>query len=360
MTPDSSRSGLSCFGEVLQGRLARHPGIGRAFLIQENQLAKAENDRLIVDGLMALASFMPFGPGDYVFIDRSTEAGTLNGRLGLLQAACAPIGLPLRNIVYVSQTGGRVCPPTRPAGANAPHWMFFNSYLMKFARTYTNRDDPAPGVDCAGKVLCMNNKIRPHRIAVALMARRLCQERLILSWRGKTSIYSLEQATTEFRKNFPSLSGESVMLEERSLDVDADLGDVYGVPMGPATESFLHIVTESDYLPWSDRFTEKLLKPVVAGRPFLVFGPPRILQVFRSLGFRTFADVFDESYDQTEEPEARLVAIMRTLEDLLQRDYRAVLEQCAAVCVHNRRHLRFGLEDRLLGMLDRRLGEITG
>jgi hypothetical protein len=160
--------------------------------------------------------------------------------------------------------------------------------------------------------------------------------------------------------NFPSLAGEAVDLEDSTLEVEPAIGAVLGMPPQPAAASFLHLVTESDYLPWSDRFTEKLLKPVLASRPFLAFGPPGVLRTFRSLGFRTFSDVFDESYDSIEDPDRRLAALMQTLEDLLRRDYRETLQKCAEACAHNKHLLRFGLEERLVGMLERRLGEIVG
>ena len=308
---------------------------------------------------MALAAFAPFSARDFIFIDRSTEAGTLRRRLPLIRAICAHIRFPISNLQYVSQSSLRVVPTGQAVDAAMPGWVFFHSCCVKFSRAHRTRDHGTSLADSTDRILCMNNKIRPQRIAVALSARRICQERLILSWRGDPGLYSGEQATAEFRRAFPSLAGEAVELQESALAGDPDLGDIYGLPAGPAAASFLHIVTESDYLPWSDRFTEKLLKPVAAGRPFLVFGPPGVLQTFRSLGFQTFADIFDESYDQIENPEQRLAAMLRTLEDLLRRDYRETLETSAAVCAYNRQFLRFGLEDRLVGMLDQRLGELA-
>ena len=44
-------------------------------------------------------------------------------------------------------------------------------------------------------------------------------------------------------------------------------------------------------------FSEKEAKPIVARRPFVVFGACGQLEAFRSLGFKTFHSVVDESYD---------------------------------------------------------------
>lgn len=359
LTPDSPRSALSCFSDVLRECLPRHPGIGRAFVIQESSVAKEDGDLLIADGLARLAGRGPFPANDFVFIDRSTEAGTLRGRVPMIARLCADAGFPLRNVLYVSQSSLRVVPAGQRPDAEAPGWVHFHSYALSFARAHRDRAPP-PGDAPTDRVLCLNGKLRPQRIAVAIAARRTCGERLLLSWQGGDSLYSLGQARREFEANFPALASEAFDLPASSLPGDPQLGNVLGLPAGPASASFLHLVTESDYLPWSDRFTEKLLKPVLAGRPFLVFGPAGVLARFRELGFRTFGDVFDESYDGIPDPGERLAALMATLDRLLRRDHQEVLDDTAATCAHNRAFLRTGLESRLLGLFERRLGELAG
>lgn len=47
--------------------------------------------------------------------------------------------------------------------------------------------------------------------------------------------------------------------------------------------------------------TEKLGKPIFAKRLFILFGQPGMLQLLRNLGFKTFSNVIDESYDQCED-----------------------------------------------------------
>ena len=52
-------------------------------------------------------------------------------------------------------------------------------------------------------------------------------------------------------------------------------------------------------------FSEKEAKPIVAKRPFVIFGSCRQLEAFRSLGFMSFAPVIDESYDLIEDKHER-------------------------------------------------------
>ena len=60
--------------------------------------------------------------------------------------------------------------------------------------------------------------------------------------------------------------------------------------------------------------TEKSLRPVACGQPFIFAGTHGSLEYLRSYGFRTFGDVWDESYDNIKDPRRRLQAIA----DLMQ------------------------------------------
>ena len=44
--------------------------------------------------------------------------------------------------------------------------------------------------------------------------------------------------------------------------------------------------------------TEKAIKPMQNGLPFVILGSPGALATLRALGFKTFAPAINESYDQ--------------------------------------------------------------
>jgi len=60
--------------------------------------------------------------------------------------------------------------------------------------------------------------------------------------------------------------------------------------------------------------TEKSLRPVACGQPFILAGTHGSLEYLRGYGFKTFDTIWDESYDQITDPEKRLTAIV----DLMQ------------------------------------------
>jgi hypothetical protein len=55
--------------------------------------------------------------------------------------------------------------------------------------------------------------------------------------------------------------------------------------------------------------TEKSLRPIACGQPFILAGTQGSLEYLRSYGFKTFGDIWDERYDLVEDPEERLVRI---------------------------------------------------
>jgi hypothetical protein len=55
--------------------------------------------------------------------------------------------------------------------------------------------------------------------------------------------------------------------------------------------------------------TEKALRPIACAQPFILAGTHGSLKYLRSYGFKTFGDVWDESYDLVEDPAERLIQI---------------------------------------------------
>ena len=81
-------------------------------------------------------------------------------------------------------------------------------------------------------------------------------------------------------------------------------------------ESFLHIVTETCFWENKCHLTEKIFKPIVAQQPFVLLGCANNLAYLKRYGFRTFDQWWDESYDEINDPVARLQAVVRIVKDI--------------------------------------------
>ena len=62
--------------------------------------------------------------------------------------------------------------------------------------------------------------------------------------------------------------------------------------------------------------TEKCLRPIAIGQPFLLAATHGSLQYLRDYGFKTFSPIIDESYDQIENPMERLNALVNSMKQI--------------------------------------------
>jgi len=87
--------------------------------------------------------------------------------------------------------------------------------------------------------------------------------------------------------------------------------------------------------------TEKSLRPIAVTQPFILVATAGSLEYLRSYGFRTFGDVWDESYDTIKDPEQRLYAITDLMAQIAEwgpsvRERKLVEAQ--AIAEYNREH----------------------
>lgn len=85
--------------------------------------------------------------------------------------------------------------------------------------------------------------------------------------------------------------------------------------------------------------TEKTTKPLFAKRLFIVFSSCGFLQHLRAMGFKTFSDVIDESYDSEPDPVKRFEMAFSQVEYLSGLSYNRVLEIITPVLEHNHNRL---------------------
>lgn len=87
--------------------------------------------------------------------------------------------------------------------------------------------------------------------------------------------------------------------------------------------------------------TEKTMRPIMAAKPMMVFGPRYYLARLRSMGFQTYHDIWDESYDLYEGPKRwqLIQRSMRTLNECGRSDQQKILARAHDIAVFNRKRL---------------------
>ncbi|MEM0906116.1 MAG: hypothetical protein AAGJ94_02045 [Pseudomonadota bacterium] len=100
----------------------------------------------------------------------------------------------------------------------------------------------------------------------------------------------------------------------------APRGDRDFLPRDAFKKSSLFVVTEKEMArPDQRRFTEKTLKAIIAGLPFVVFGNQGTIALLREAGFDVLSDFVDHSYDEEDNPAYRFAMAYEALEHALNR-----------------------------------------
>lgn len=110
--------------------------------------------------------------------------------------------------------------------------------------------------------------------------------------------------------------------------------------------TYFSIVTET--LGWSSgsgegatigrALSEKTFKPILFKHPFLLIALPKALELLRELGYRTFSECIDESYDNEYDDSKRVYMVAKEAErlcNLSESELKDFLKVCREITNHN-------------------------
>lgn len=173
--------------------------------------------------------------------------------------------------------------------------------------------------------ICFNhlhNSIRNYRLSLVanLMEQDLLDKGLVSLHIGKNSKDLIEHELSYEYSNLSSKNKE--LISKHILQLDKSLTIDHCVVGGEMSshfdhevlklwqKAFFHIVTETVFYDNKLHLTEKIFKPIVARRPFILVGAYRNLKYLKSYGFKTFDKWIDESYDDEQDPDLRMEKII--------------------------------------------------
>jgi hypothetical protein len=104
------------------------------------------------------------------------------------------------------------------------------------------------------------------------------------------------------------------------------------------SDAYLSVVTET-FFTGPLYFSEKIFNSMLYNHFFIYLGPPHSLKYLRSLGFKTWAHIIDESYDDIENIAERLYAVTNAINKFLSNpiyDIRQLYIENLDIINHNR------------------------
>ena len=102
--------------------------------------------------------------------------------------------------------------------------------------------------------------------------------------------------------------------------------------------SCINIVTETSFNENELFISEKIIKPILHFQPFIVMSSVNYLSELRNIGFKTFSDFWDESYDNIEDPTERYQTILKLILELNSKsieELNELYQQTKNICIHN-------------------------
>jgi hypothetical protein len=106
--------------------------------------------------------------------------------------------------------------------------------------------------------------------------------------------------------------------------------------------TFVNVFTETLFEEDTIFLSEKIFKPLFCCQPFIVFGNPGTLEELQKIGFKTFGDFWDESYDKEIDFTKRLEKIIGIMKDLVKKtptELLKITQQMDSILEHNYQHM---------------------
>jgi hypothetical protein len=109
------------------------------------------------------------------------------------------------------------------------------------------------------------------------------------------------------------------------------------VPITIYNNSYYSLVAETNAVNEFNFYTEKIVKPILAKRLFIVVAGQGYLKNLRSFGFKTFSSVIDESYDNEENQETRFRMALEQFKYLIGTDPVIIENKIKDIVEHNQK-----------------------
>lgn len=117
------------------------------------------------------------------------------------------------------------------------------------------------------------------------------------------------------------------------LGISASLSQL--LPVDVYNSTAYTVVCETNYDNHYSFYTEKIVKPILARRLFIVFSGQYYLRNLRQIGFQTFDGIVDETYDTIENHYARFQLALEQMHKLIDQPQDLILEKIKPIVEHN-------------------------
>jgi hypothetical protein len=236
---------------------------------------------------------------------------------------------------------------------------YFDIFLLEYVSNSIDFNKEI-NLNFNNKISCFNNRKEIHRyfIACLLSKEQDCLISLNHTYDLEKIIENkslpLEKFSNEFKSqllnSIKTLNPKSLLLDSNNTRMLPAFIQHSPTVIVRISDSFLNVVTETRFSSPMQNISEKTIKPVIAGRPFIALATPFHLKTLKDLGFKTFDKWWSEDYDSIVDHNLRFQEIHNNIKRIIDKpkeELEKMLFDMRDILIHNRNNLT-NLEEKLL------------
>jgi len=220
---------------------------------------------------------------------------------------------------------------------------YFDWYVADSVLSLTTLPDIHPYF--SKKICCLNRRYTDYRyLASAFLSNYVNDVSLTQHYSLPTVANSLiETDKLDYKLNIKTglavLHGQGrINNYQIPVDVDYTSKPAADKLIAITQNCFCSLITESKFHSGMPNFSEKTLRAIISGRPFVLLAPHGTLQLLKDLGFKTFSRFWDESYDLETDSTKRFEKVMFIIKEILEKGHLDI-ETMMPILEHNQKHL---------------------
>jgi len=160
---------------------------------------------------------------------------------------------------------------------------------------------------------------------------------------ANTGLLSLVQENNLFKTKYGLLEKSTTELDDDFIRNQDELQGFYNhipycwyIPHKIYEHTNFGVCLETSTSNESIFITEKTIKYIAAGLPFISIGSSGLMSFLRQLGFKTFEDVLDQSYDEENNIKVKIDNVVELLRNLSFSE--SQWDKVKSICKHNQQH----------------------
>lgn len=255
---------------------------------------------------------------------------------------------------YVIFSNGDWDPKTKlPISYDIVPWYIF---LYRYYINYTLPFSPNYFVDYNHNFDCDKDYLFCSLIGVQKPERDMLVEKItgnlsdckyILKYAGQELGESSELLDVWHQEHYKKIISPEDFAQHTIIVDSFDISD--SIPVNLYNKCRFCLVVETNNETFKEfHLTEKLVKILLVGMPFVISSSPGYIEKINSMGFLTYDDIWDESYDSITDTETRYDAIIQLVKNLNRLDWNANKNKLEYISRHNKNNLNKIIKENLL------------